>query len=261
MSARVSALRSARVRGLPPAALALGLACAAVAVAPAAAQSSRPDFTGVWTSYRSDAPSGGIPGFRPDPTDIPYTAEGRARHDAYVAATRGTDESPGAYCVGYGMPEAMLRSGPYPMEIIQRPEQITVIYELHGETRRIYLDERGQHPENVFPERDGFSVGHWEGDTLIVDTSLLKDQVDSRYPHSEQAQIHEEYTLEVEPSGKRVLTAEMTMTDPVYLTEPYHQEKKWQAVPGGRLMTYECTEPTWLDKLNGLLAGSGVTEE
>ena len=53
--------------------------------------------------------------------------------------------------------------------------------------------------------------------------------------------------MTTEPDGRRVLTAMMTMTDPVFLTEPFTMEKKWQQVPNGRLMTYECTEPQWLE--------------
>src|SRR5690606_702655 len=153
-------------------------------------------------------------------------------------------------------------SGPYPMEIIQRPEQITVIYEAHAEIRRIFVGERAEEidPDDVFPERNGFSVARWEGDTLVVETDHLVEQVDSRYPHSDQATIVERYTLSTEDMGegeppKDVLTAEMTMTDPVFLSEPYVTTKKWQRVPQGRLLNYECAEPQWLDAIEMLEAG------
>jgi len=51
-----------------------------------------------------------------------------------------------------------------------------------------------------------------------------------------------------------VITATLTMTDPVFLTEPFTTEKKWQQVPNGHLSTYECREPDWLDVLDRLLA-------
>ena len=51
-------------------------------------------------------------------------------------------------------------------------------------------------PEDLFPDRNGYSFGRWEGDKLIVETTHLKEAVDQgRYPHSEQAKIVEEYTL------------------------------------------------------------------
>ena len=50
------------------------------------------------------------------------------------------------------------------------------------------------------------------------------------------------------------MTASLTMTDPEFLKEPFTAEKKWQAVPNGRVMTYECTEPDWLDLLDRLMS-------
>lgn len=222
---------------------------AACAPAPDASDDTRPDLTGVWTTY-------GVPdptlSFDPPPTDVPLAPAAQARRDAYRAATDGTDETPGGYCVGTGMPELVMRSGVYPMEIIQRPEQITQIFEFHGEVRRLYLDARGADVESVFPERNGFSVGRWEGDVLVVETGHLVEQVDTHYPHSADAALREEYRLSM-AGETRVLTLTMTLTDPAWLTRPYTAEKKWQAVPGGRLMSYECMEPVWLDKLGELL--------
>lgn len=240
---------------------AAALSCAGLA-ASVAQDAQHPDFTGVWTTYRApgEGAFGGGTFFSPDlPT---LTPTGQERVDAFQALTADTDYSAGAYCVWAGMPGSMLGSGPYPMEIIQRPEQITVIYEAHTEVRRIFVGDRADqiHPEDVFPERNGFSVGHWEGDTLVVTTDHLVEQVDSRYPHSDQATVVERYTLSTEEAGegeplKTVLTAEMTMTDPVFLTEPYVTVKKWQQVPQGRLLNYECTEPQWLDAIEMLKAG------
>ena len=152
------------------------------------------------------------------------------------------------------MPGSMLGSGGYPMEIIQRPEQITVVYEAHNEVRRIYFGARAPDPATMFPERNGFSIGRWDGDTLIVETSKLVEQVDTAYPHSDQARIVEEYRVS-EENGTRVLTAKMTMTDPKFLTAPFTMEKKWQAIPNGVVRTYECTEPEWLDLLDRLMKG------
>jgi hypothetical protein len=149
------------------------------------------------------------------------------------------------------MPGSMLGSGGYPMEIIQRPDQITVIYEAHNEIRRIYFGSRVIPEKDRFPERNGYSIGRWEGDTLVVETAHLKEQVDQRYPHSAQARIVEQYRL-TEENGRKVLVNEMTMTDPVFYTEPYSETKKWAIVPNGFLMTYECNEPLWLDHLEKL---------
>ena len=57
-------------------------------------------------------------------------------------ADQGTGDTPGGFCLGTGMPGSMLGSGGYPMEIIQRPNQITIVYEAHNEVRRVYLGDR-----------------------------------------------------------------------------------------------------------------------
>ena len=228
----------------------LAVAAVALFVLTPAAHSQHPDLTGVWTTYRGAGGPGGFGGPRQQPS---LTPEAQAKADLYRSVITGTNYSPGAYCVGGGMPSSMLGSGGYPMEIIQRPEQITVIYEAHNEIRRIYFGDRAPAPESVFPERNGRSVGRWEGDTLVVETDRLVEQVDTTYPHSAEARIVESYRLSTEDGGKKVLTATLTMTDPVFLTEPFTVEKKWEAVPNGRLMTYECTEPDWLDLLDRLM--------
>jgi hypothetical protein len=244
--------------------VALAAGGAALSLFPAHAQDgAHPDFTGVWRNYIPGPGDPGLQGGTSLAANVPkLTPEGQAKLDAYRALTENTDYSPGAYCVGAGMPGSMLGSGPYPMEIVQRPEQITVIYEAHAEIRRIFIGDRASeiNPDDVFPERNGFSVARWEGDALVVETNHLLEQVDSRYPHSDQATVVERYTLTTEEAGegeppKSVLTAELTMTDPVFLTEPYVTTKKWQQVPQGRLMNYECAEPQWLDAIEMLQAG------
>lgn len=221
----------------------------------------RPDFTGVWTTYRGGAGSGGQPAagaFNRDgggrATLTPLAEEKVA---AYRAVTQGTNHSPGAYCVGSGMPASMTGSGGYPMEILQHPRQINVTYEAHKEIRRIYIGDHGFDLDEVFPERNGFSVGRWEGDTLIVETTHLVEQVDSSAPHSEEAKIIERYTLGIE-NGRRVITNEWTMTDPLFLTAPMSGVKRWQELEGGRLLNYECTEPEWADIMERLLAGEKI---
>jgi hypothetical protein len=123
--------------------------------------------------------------------------------------------------------------------------------------RRIYIGDHGYDPADIFHERNGYSVAHWEGDTLVVETTHLVEQVDTSVPHSEQARITERYTLGVE-NGVRVITNEWSMTDPLFLEEPMSGVKKWQELPGGRLLNYECTEPQWDDIVQRLLAGEDI---
>ena len=218
----------------------------AASVAALAGQATQhPDFTGVWTNYADPAaPRGGGPGRGGGPP-LPITDEGQKKVAAYrgLIGTRG--ETPGGFCLGTGMPGARRGSGGYPRDIVQRPEQINITYEAHNEVRRVYLGDRIVPMADRVPGRNGHSSAHWEGDTLVVETTHLVEQVDQRYAHSDQAKIVERYSLSTDSRGTKVLTAEMTLTDPAFYTKPVTDTKKWAAVPNGHLLPYECAEEGW----------------
>lgn len=215
-----------------------------------AVAADRPDFTGVWGTYRVPGQQG--IGRMQAPPDLPLRPAAKAKVDEYRALVDPIGETPGGWCLGAGMPGSMLGSGGYPMEIVQHEDVVLVVYEAHAEIRRIYVNG-GADEGDLFPDRNGYSVGRWDGDKLIVETTHLKEAVDQRqFPHSDQARIVEEYTMEVGDDGSKVLTAKMTMTDPVFYTEPVSAEKKWSFLPNARLLPYECNEPTWEEHLERL---------
>lgn len=238
-------------------ALVLGIAFLAAPAVAAGAQETaeRPDLTGIWTWYRG---GDGGPLGSGWPENPPLTEKAEEKIAEYQALVEPTGDTPGGFCLGTGMPGSMLGSGGYPMEIIQRPEQITIIYEAHSEIRRVYL--KGPHTEvpekDLFPTRLGYSTGHWEGDTLVVETTHLKEQVDQQAAHSDKARIVARYNLTRDDEGRKVLKAEMTMTDPAFYTEPVTVTKRWQAVPDdeGRMLYYNCNEPAWEEHLKELRA-------
>jgi hypothetical protein len=221
-----------------------------LAAAAAAPSQSPPDFTGVWTNGPNAGPT--------EPAQL--TPLAKQRLDAYQKLVGGTDDSPGRWCVGTGMPGSMLGSGGYPMEIIQRPEQITIVYEAHSEVRRIYFGDRNAPAADRVPGRNGYSSGRWEGDVLVVETDNLVDQVDQRNTsHSDQAKIVERYKLNgVDAQGRRILSVEMTMTDPVFYTKPVVMKKQWAQVPNGRVLPYECPEEMWINRIDEVAKQKGV---
>lgn len=234
-----------------------GLAATVVLATLTAQVFAQPDFSGAWTTYR--APGGQAGAFNGPAAGPKLNAAAQKAVADYRSVTEGTDYSPGNACVGGGMPSSMLGSGGYPMEIIQRPEQLFVIYEAHSEMRRLFIGDEADDPANHFPERNGYSTARWEGERLIVETVNLKTQVDSRYPHSNQATIREEYYFDTPlEDGTKVLAAELTMTDPLWLEEPFTTTKRWQAMADYHVVSYECPEPKWLDDMTRLYEAKGL---
>ncbi|MCP5144575.1 MAG: hypothetical protein H6978_07095 [Gammaproteobacteria bacterium] len=86
-----------------------------------AAAGEPPDFTGVWTWHLAPGENP-VQTLRAATANLPYTADVRPRVEEYQAMAKLALENPGSYCVQFGMPGAMLFSGGYPMEVIQRPE-------------------------------------------------------------------------------------------------------------------------------------------
>lgn len=234
-------------------------ALAAIGTAGVVTAQAPPDLTGVWTDYvdpRQAPPgAGGQGALAPS---LPFTEEARRKSEAYRALVKGTGDTPGGFCLGPGMPSIILGGATYPMEIVQRAEQITILYELHNDVRRIYFGARNVPEADRLPFRNGYSAGRWEGGTLVVETANLVEQVDQRYPHSAQARIVERYSLTTGAKGERVLVIDFTMTDPLFYTKPVTGQKKWMAVPNGHILPYDCAEEGWRLRLEELEKGAAV---
>ena len=99
------------------------------------------------------------------------------------------------------------------------------------------------------PSRAGYSAGHWEGNVLVVKTTDLLDAQDqTATPYSEQATIDERFSVE-ETNGKKVLSYQATITDPVYYTEPIKTERKYQLYDGF-IIPYGCQDELWYELLD-----------
>jgi len=229
---------------------------------------AKPDFSGVWKTYME--PGQKLLRFELHPK-LPFTAEGKRRREEYeklvgIQGEARVGDHRGAHCVPYGMPAMMEQGGypDYPLEFIQRPDQLTIIFEILGETRRIYFGDRNLPPEKRLPSSQGYSSGHWEGDTLVVETTDLTDGQDQfSRPHSDQAKMLERFTLGRDAQGELVLSDSLTITDPVYYTEPVRVERKWTPIPDGHIMPFPCTEEAWDRLLDArreqLKAGKPIT--
>lgn len=212
---------------------------------------SPPDLTGIWTLDANGRAGAALNGVGDYEKTAPFTPEARAKLSEYHSLVDPTGDSPGAHCVPHGMPLAMFLGGGYPVEFIQRPEQLTIIYETHNEVRRVFLDGRHIDPKDVLPSRGGISWGHWEGDTLVVETTGLKESIDQATAHGENARIIERYTPSTR-DGLRRLAVEVTIEDPQFYTSPPTLKREYTQLREGRMLDYDCTEPDWEDHLEAL---------
>jgi hypothetical protein len=223
-------------------------AAAACGAASAVAEAQPPDFTGIWETYRG-APQARASGFGGPRAGLPLTEEGQRRVEEYRVLAGPERLNAAAHCANYGVPAVMGLPGSYPIELIHKPDQLTIIFESNNETRRIYIGERQLPPERRLPSRAGYSAAHWEGDVLVVETTDLQDGQDqAANPYSEQATIDERFSIETDANGTQVLTYAATITDPVYYTEPVAVERRYQRYDGF-ILPYACQDELWYELL------------
>ena len=144
---------------------------------------------------------------------IPYTPEARALKEENAA--NWLDRDPEVKCYLPGVPRATYI--PMPFRIVQSESDFFIKYQFADAVRDIYLDDPG--PSSV-DSWMGWSVGHWEGDTLVVDVTgqnnrTWLDRAGSH--HSEQIHVVERYTL----LGPNHIQYEATIEDPLVLAEPF----------------------------------------
>lgn len=230
----------------------LHLALATALLLAACAPKPPPDLTGIWTlnaQGRAGASLNGPGDFEKTAAFTPMAREKLAEYHSLVDAA---GDSPGAHCVPHGVPLTIFLGGGYPVEFIQRPEQLTIIYETHNEVRRVFLDGRKIDPADIIPSRDGVSWGRWEGDTLVVETIGLQESIDQATAHSEDARVIERYTLLPVRDGLRRMQVEMTIEDPAFYTSPPTVKREYTQLREGRMMDYDCPEEAWVDHLDTL---------
>ena len=176
------------------------------------------------------------------PKDAPFTKEGKATVDEWRATHHPTEDDPGKFCQAPGMPSLSLGGADYPVEIIETPKQITILTELHQQVRRVFMT--GKHPDDVFPQRNGHSIGRWEGETLVIDTIGIRAITFGAVPHSDQAHVVER----LKKIGGASLVNEISVTDPKMFTKTVVLHQYFKAgPPDARMMEYECTEGMWED--------------
>ena len=229
-----------------------------------------PDLSGLWMRTRSGPPpeGGGGGGLIDVPTEsvpldpdgppiaaffeagqnmedgLPYTPWAKAlRDERFALAAR---DNPDANCMPMGF--LQFHQQPQPRMIIHTDKMILIEYEANYGVRHIYLDGRELPPQGEpQPWWYGYSVGHWEGDDLVVETNNLRGAEDGPFdawldvngsPHSRDALITERFRR---PSFGH-LQIDFTIEDPKAYTRPWTVRIDQRFLPDQELIEFVCNE-------------------
>src|SRR6185503_3741855 len=168
-----------------------------------------------------------------------YMAKWQAISKARVAGDSSSDNT--AKCLPPGMPAMMNMA--YGMEVMQTKDKITFFSELNDALRRVYLDGRKPTPAILDdPTYAGYSTGHWEGDTLVVETVALHENsfIEGFSPHSDAMTVKERIRF----IGPGLLEDRIEVTDPKALTKPWSTVRTYRKANAGndQLREFACAE-------------------
>lgn len=197
--------------------LSLGL----IASQPVKAQ-VRPDVSGIWESEAWSTEGW--------PTEPPFNARGREAQERWAA---NPEDDPSLRCY---IPLGRIVSAPMPHEVLQQEDRITFLYEYEHQVRRVWMDGR-DHPDS-YPTLMGHTIGHWDGDTLVLETTGVEPGLfrPQGFPYTENLKLTERYTLV--DNGERMI-GELIIDDPTYYAEPWSVRKRYRRTDA-EIKDYEC---------------------
>jgi len=195
----------------------------------------KPSMTGVWgNTRRADVTDKAVPGFV---KELPYTAWGKAKWDGYEQFMQTNGDYVGN-CLPFGWSRSIY--GPHPVQIIHDNDNLVMLFEQNSMFHIVPTDGRAfikDLPASWFGE----SVGHWDGDTLVVETVNLNGytRVDTiGHPMSARARITQTF--------KRVnfdtIEHTFTLNDPKTYTAPWTVHDTWPLRAETKLLEYACME-------------------
>jgi hypothetical protein len=220
-------------------------ACSRAESADAAGAPTHPavarEMAGVWLpdSRRSD---------RPQWTLNDVARQAAARYTAQYGPVDPTLDDVNASCIPESMPYPMRLIAQYPFEILFTPGRMTMFFEVFGTVRRIPISVRPSALESL-PSAMGRSIGHWEGDTLVIETDRIRRAGAGTPfgdpPVSNARRIVERLSMGVDPNGRKELRNQIIIHDPVVLAAPVtmHMVYKWS--PDIEVGEYLCQQDIW----------------
>jgi hypothetical protein len=181
---------------------------------------------GVWDAIRNDDPQRFTVG---TPTE-----EGAAAQAAY-----SDEDYPAANCIPYSAPHLMALA-PYRFEFDIQDDRVVMNAEFFNVVRTFYTDGR-THPENGERSNQGHSIARWEGDVLVVDTTLFEDDPSGNLrgiPSGAQKHVVERFRLS---EDRTQLIIDYVVEDPEFLSEPTTGTSVWDFAPDGEMLPFGCS--------------------
>jgi hypothetical protein len=168
--------------------------------------------------------------------EIPYLPAAAAKKKENFENRLTAD--PEIKCYMPGVPRATYM--PYPFQIVQTPNYVLIAYEYAGATRTIHMDKAPPSPTDSWM---GHSVGHWDGDTLVIDVTSMSDQTwfdRAGNFHSDALHVVERYT----PLSPDALAYEATIEDPKVFSRPWKMSMPLyrRLEKNAQLMEFKCVE-------------------
>lgn len=217
---------------------------AVLAAGEATAADSKPNLTGVWLIEKPQAELKTIDGKAPPLK--PEAAKLYAERKAAKASGKPTDEAhtdPVGICLPHGVPR--LLNAAQPIHILQKPKQVTVLYQANHQSRQFYIDDPIPSADNMpDPNYDGYSSAKWDGNALVVNTYSLNALTwmdDMGMPHGEKLTVVERYEL----TSPDTLRVKLTLTDPETFTAPWDAQLTYKRQPNLRFKEDVCAEKLW----------------
>jgi len=199
---------------------------------------SGPWMTSMWYTVLNMGPRGSLPTQQPQmhgvkdpeaPVPSLFTPWAKA-----IVAKYSMYTDPVLTCNSPG-PQAY--AAPYAFEIIPSPGRLNMLMEYYHVVRRVYMDGR-EHPKgNPNPNAIGHSIGHWEGETLVVDTVGFNDSPVQQMPHSDELHLVERMRR---IRDGNVLEIEVTQEDPKAYTQPLTQTMYFKRDPSLEMIEHNC---------------------
>jgi hypothetical protein len=141
-------------------------------------------------------------------------------------------------CSPPGMPYIYIQL--FPMQIVQTPKEVIEYFEYDHTVRYIYTDGR-KHPADLMPSYNGYSIGHWEGETLVVDTTGLNGKIWlDRVGHPESDQMH--IVERIHRVDDKTLQVDLTFDDPKSYTKPWTARVLFQLHPDWDILEHVCED-------------------